>query len=32
MKILGITDERVIDLTQMTLKGVESDASSKYAE
>jgi GntR family transcriptional regulator len=32
MKILGITDERVIDLTQMTLKGVESDASSKFAE
>ena len=32
MKILGITDERVIDLTQMTLKGVESDASSKFTE
>jgi GntR family transcriptional regulator len=32
MKILGITDERVMDLTQMTLKGVESDASSKFAE
>ncbi|HBH13745.1 MAG: Transcriptional regulator, GntR family [Clostridiales bacterium 38_11] len=32
MKILGITDERVIELTQMTLKGVESDASSKFAE
>ncbi len=32
MKILGITDERVMDLTQMTLKGVESDASNKFVE
>ena len=32
MKILGVSDERVMELTQMTLKGVESDASSKYAE
>lgn len=32
MKTLGVSDERVMDLTQMTLKGVESDASSKYAE
>ncbi len=32
LKILSVSDERVLNLTQMTLKGVESDASSKFTE